>query len=137
MFIWVFHIISHLGSNMSSTIANNFCKCQVMFLFSWMSWMSTMTNMTFISINEMHTISSVKKYNLPKRRLWIRTTSNVCTLSLTKRMTWHLTFLCPTKPWRRFFKSWMQFWKMNMHPFLLLFLLKRWNLLQKISMINQ
>jgi hypothetical protein len=130
VFIWTFDIISHLGSNSSFTITNNFRKFQVMILFSWMSWMSTMTKMTFISISDMHIVSFVKKYNLPIRRFWIHTTSNICTLSLTKRMTWHLTFLCPTKPWRMFFESWMQLWKMNMHFDPLLFFLKRWNLWQ-------
>jgi hypothetical protein len=131
MFIWVLHIISHLGLDWSSTIANNFRKFQVMLLFSWMSWMSTTTKMTFTSINEMYIVWSIRKYNLPTRGLWIHTTSNVCTLNLTKRMTWHLTFLCPTKPWRMFFKSWMQLWKMNLHPYPLLFLFKTWNLLHK------
>jgi hypothetical protein len=106
MFIWVLHIISHIGLNMSSTIANFFCKFQVMLLFSSMSWMSITNNMTFISMSEMQTVSSIKKYNLPIRGLWIHTTSNVCTLSLTKRMTWHLTCLCPTKPWRMFTSRW-------------------------------
>ncbi len=131
VFIWVLHIISRLGLDRSSTIANNFCKFQVMLLFSWMFWMSTMTKMTFILISKMHTLSSIKKYNLPTGGLWVHTTSNICTLSLTKRMTWHLTFLCPTKPWRMFFKGWMQLWKMNLHPCPLLSLLKRWNFLQK------
>ncbi len=137
MFIWVLHIICHLGLNMSSTIVNNFCKFQVMFLFSWMSRMSTTTMMSFILISKMHIVSFVKKYNLLTRGLWVHTTSNIYILSLTKKITWHLTFLCPNKPWRMFFKSWMQLWKMNLHPCLLLFFLKRWNLLQKKSMINQ
>ncbi len=131
VFIWIFHIINHLWSNKSFTIANNFCKFQIILLFSWMFWMSTMTKMTFISINEMHVVSSVKKYNLPTREFWIHTTSNICILSLTKTTIWHFTFLCRTKPRRMFFKSWMQLWNMNMHPCLVLFLLKRWNLLQK------
>ncbi len=46
-------------------------------LFSWMSWMSTTTTMTFISISEMHIVSSLKKYSLPTRELWVHTTSNV------------------------------------------------------------
>ncbi len=125
VFVWIFHIINHLGSDRSSTIANNFCKFQVMFLFSW----STMTKMTFISIREMYTISSIKKYNLLTRGFWIHTTSNEYTLSLTKRMTWHFTFLCPTKPWRMFFKSWRHLWKTNLHPFHLLSLFERWNFL--------
>jgi len=69
MFIWILHIISHLGLDKSFTNANNFCKFQVMFLFSWMSWMSTTTKMTFILISEMHIISSIKKYNLLIRGL--------------------------------------------------------------------
>jgi hypothetical protein len=73
VFIWTFDIISHLGSNSSFTITNNFRKFQVMILFSWMSWMSTMTKMTFISISDMHIVSFVKKYNLPIRRLWVHT----------------------------------------------------------------
>jgi len=110
MFIWVFYIINHLWSKKSSTIAKNFYKFQVIFLLSWMSWMSITTKMTFISKNEMHIISSVKKYSLPTRELWVHITSNVCTSSLTKIMIWHLPFLCPTKMWRMFFKSWMQLW---------------------------
>jgi hypothetical protein len=29
-------------------------------------------------------------------------------MSVKKRMIWYLTFLYPTKPWKMFFKSWMQ-----------------------------